>query len=59
MKTRGVNMSFFIDKEFATGYGPLTESLFTFCMQLFALPRENSSVLREGSSDAVRTVYVF
>jgi hypothetical protein len=27
-------MSFFIDKECGTGYGPLTESLFTFCKLL-------------------------
>jgi len=34
MKARVKNMSFFIDKEFGTGYCPLTESLFTFCLQL-------------------------
>lgn len=31
-KTRVESMSFFIDKDCATGYGPVTESLFTFCM---------------------------
>ena len=38
MKKRAQSMSFFIDKECGTGYGPLTESLFTFYMQLLALP---------------------
>jgi hypothetical protein len=34
IKTRVADLSFFIDKECGTGYGPLTEPLFTFCMQL-------------------------
>lgn len=52
-------MSFFIDKECFTGYGPLTESLFTLLhVVTIALPRKPLLVLRVGNTGAGRTVYL-
>jgi hypothetical protein len=58
-KTGAESMSFFIDKECFTGYGPLTESLFTLLhVVTIALPRKPLLVLRVGNTGAGRTVYL-
>jgi len=59
VKTGVENVSFFIDKECITGYGPLTESLFTLLhVVTIALPRKPLLVLRVGNTGAGRTVYL-
>ncbi len=58
MKTRVESMPFFIDKECGTGYGRLSESLFTFCMEFNRPASKAPPVLRVENNGAGRTVYL-
>lgn len=54
----GGSLSFFIDKECSTGYGPLTESLFRFYPESQSPCLESPSSAASGKYGAGRTVYL-